>query len=190
MTEVEAGQVAPEILRWLQSLSSDIQTLREALLDRHVPPAAKRLIVSAMGYGLRALDLVPDQIAGGAGLADDCFVLRVAAELVMRHRIDNLPLPTLQKLSRLANDAATVRDFLGVEGYAALEAFVEKLPEQEFRGRTADQVISDEIIRGQFMREVADGQKDFKAPAELDPTRLESEVRTYLLTKLGVLHLQ
>lgn len=181
MPDMVEGRFAQEILRWLQSLPNDLETLREALLDRKPPPAAKRLLIGAMGYRLRSIDLVPDP-----NLADDCCVLRVAADLFVRHKIEGLPLSTLQKMSRLANDVETVKAFLGARGYAALEEFCEKLASESFRGRSPEQVLADEVARGQFLREVSDSCRGYAPPADLDATRLEIDVRNYMLTKLGV----
>ena len=47
--------------RFIQSLPHDLATLRETLLDRKPPPAAKRIIIGAMSYRMRAFDMVPDQ---------------------------------------------------------------------------------------------------------------------------------
>ncbi|MEK6608694.1 MAG: hypothetical protein AABZ30_13625 [Myxococcota bacterium] len=183
--ETESARFSSDILRWREGLPRDLETLREVLLDRRPPPAAKRLVVGAMAYRLRTMDLIPDHFPD-VGLVDDCCVMRVAADLFLRHKIENLPLSTLQKVGRLASDVERVQALLGPAAYKALEDFVTRLAEEPFRGHAPVTVLDDEVVRGQFMREVADSLRDYKAPPVADPARLGASARGYMLAKLGV----
>jgi hypothetical protein len=131
------------------------------------------------------MDLIPDDIRP-MGLADDVMVVRVAADLFMRHQVLGLPLSTLQKVGRLAADAEVVRAFLGERIYAALEAFVARLPDQPGRGVSPEQVIDDEEVRGRLLRQVEVSLARWTVPELSDPEAFERSTLNYLRAKLGL----
>jgi uncharacterized membrane protein YkvA (DUF1232 family) len=180
----EEARFAPDLLRWIESFPREIETIREALLDKHPPPVARRLLVGVLTYRVRQMDLIPDYM-NPVGLVDDCLVVRVAAELFLKYNVEGLPLPTLQKVARLANDAETVKAFLGDALFEALEQFVAKLPDQPFRDLTPEQILSDERVRGRLFIEVNDSLKGWKVPPVDDPARMERDAVNYLKDKLG-----
>jgi len=180
----EEARFAPHLLRWIESFPRDMETAREALLDKHPPPVARRLLVGVLTYRVRQMDLIPDYMQP-VGLVDDCIVLRIAAELFLKYNVEGLPLSTLQKVARLANDSETVKEFLGDPLFEALERFVGELPEQSFRDQTPEQILEDERVRGRLFTEVNDSLKDWKAPEVDDPARMERDVLNYLKDKLG-----
>jgi len=162
-----------------------METAREALLDKHAPPAARQLLVGVLTYRVRQMDLIPDYMQP-VGLVDDCLVLRIAAELFLKHNVEGLPLSTLQKVARLANDAEAIKNFLGDPLFEALERFVGALPDQPFRDQTPEQILEDERVRGRLFTEVNDSLKSWKAQEVDDPARMERDVLNYLRDKLGV----
>jgi len=181
----EEARYAPELLRWIEAFPREMEVVREAILDKHPPPVAKRLMVGVLTYRVRAMDLIPDYM-NPVGLVDDCVILRIAAELFLKYNIDGLPTSTLQKIARLANDSETVKQYMGDALFEALERYVAALPDQPFRDLTPDQILADERVRGRLFIEVTDSLKSWKTPEVTDAPRMERDVVNYLKDKLGV----
>jgi uncharacterized membrane protein YkvA (DUF1232 family) len=181
----EEARFAPELLRWIEAFPRELEVVREAILDKHPPPVARRLLVGVLTYRVRQMDLIPDYIQP-VGVVDDCLVLRIAAELFLKYNVDGLPTSTLQKVARLANDSEVAKQFLGDALFEALERFVGALPDQPFRDLTPEQVLSDERVRGRLFIEVNDSVKNWKVPPVDDLPRMERDVKNYLRDKLGV----
>ena len=182
----EEARYAPELLRWIEAFPREIEVVREAILDKHPPPVAKRLLIGVLTYRVRQMDLIPDYM-NPVGLVDDCLVLRIAAELFLKYNADGLPTSTLQKVARLANDAEISKAFLGDALFEAMERYVAALPDTPFRDLTPEQILADERVRGRLFTEVNDSLKSWKVPSEVeDPGRMERDVVNFLKDKLGV----
>ena len=91
----EEARHAPELLRWVEAFPREIEVVREAILDKHPPPVAKRLLVGVLTYRVRQMDLIPDRNEE-FGRADDSAVVRavlmeherVLADFAQRHRLN------------------------------------------------------------------------------------------------------
>lgn len=118
----------------------------------------------------------------GAARLDTCCVIRLASrKFLLQDGVQNLPLSTLQKIVRLGKEAESIQKLLGQEGYAAWEDKVAKLP-------AAEDILSDEGVRGQFLRHVAEAAQKYEkyeAPSLSEPEQL-LQLRNDLLAKVGV----
>lgn len=175
-----------EILRWIQSVPRDLETLREALLDRGSPASSKPLLIAAMGYRGHPAD--SDAVASPCVLGETACVIRVATELFIRDSIHAFPLSTLQKLSRLSREARAVSGFLGSTGYSALKEVVRQLPAQPVGALTSAEILADEVVRSHFLKDVerwAVQVSKTQLPVENAPL-LEVELRNHLLLVVGL----
>src|SRR5512138_1233897 len=127
---------------WLRSLAEDALALGAVLANDETSPTARRHVAGALNYLFKSLDLIPDGIED-LGFLDDAFVLRVAAsQAVKEPAAKETPV-----LARLASDAALVSELLGKD-YARLERYVDGLTRGAARGRTVEEILTDEGVRG------------------------------------------
>jgi uncharacterized membrane protein YkvA (DUF1232 family) len=163
---------------WLRALSDDATKLVALLADpesRSAPIAA-----AALNYLFKSLDLIPDGLED-LGFIDDAFVLRVAAAGVDAESRAGDSSGTLE---RLAGEAALIEEFLG-ETYPKLKSYVDGLGSARARGRSVQDILGDENVRGEFVREVAQWAAGYKAPAfHRDPKNLV-KLAAFLAAKLG-----
>src|ERR1700722_13219115 len=108
---------------WLRSLGEDAALLG-LVVEGTGPNEVRRYVVAGLNYLFKSLDLIPDGI-DDLGFLDDAFVLRVAAALALAESPTTAG-PGTDVLKRLAEDARSVKEFLG-EDYARLEFYVKNL---------------------------------------------------------------
>ena len=142
---------------WLKSLGEDAAQLGE-LANSDVPEGARRHAIAGLNYIFKSLDLIPDGI-DDLGFCDDAFVLRVAADLACAEH----PEARAGVLGRLGDEAALVREFLAGD-YPRLEAYVKNLRKGAARGRTVEDIMTDETARAAFLHEVAAWARDYQVP--------------------------
>lgn len=137
-----------EILQtFVDRYALDLKVVQAALADAGTPPAAQRVLVGALQYGLDMLDMFPDHFKG-LGIADDAIVLRLGARLAVAAGASD---PALAGLADETGEIAKVfPDLVG-----PLEQLVAKLPEREVRGRTTDRILSHKDTRLSFDSDVA-----------------------------------
>lgn len=162
---------------WLKSLAEDAQSLAALLEQAASPPAARRTAAAALTYLFKSLDLIPDGLED-LGFIDDAFVLRVAAALVGEGERD-----TGGVLAKLSAQAALIQEFLGAD-YALLEQYVQKLESGSARGRTVTQILEDDAVRADFVREVAEWSAGYAAPSFTRDTRSLVKLRSFLAARL------
>src|ERR1700677_2556156 len=95
---------------WLRSLGEDTAALGQ-IVTGDAPEPVRRYVVAGLNYLFKSLDLIPDGI-DDLGFLDDAFVLRVAAALALAESPTTAG-PGTEVLKRLAEDARSVKDFLG-----------------------------------------------------------------------------
>jgi uncharacterized membrane protein YkvA (DUF1232 family) len=179
---IDEAVFAPKFQAWIDSYERDIALFREVLGEDSAPVALRRLLAGGLMYLIKQLDLIPDYYKP-VGLIDDCMVLRITADLGGEH-LGELDPKHMKALFKLANDADTVRQFLG-ESYRTLENYVRLLPEQPVHGITGDTAATDKAVRTNLFRAVDEEMKGFEAKSIEDGPRAERELKSYLHLKLA-----
>ena len=163
---------------WLQTLGEDAKALGHMVQS---PPSdgVMRYCASGLNYIFKSLDLIPDGI-DDLGFCDDAFVIRVAAALACAEE------PALRggDLARLADDAKLVEEFLE-EDYPRLVTYVQGLRRGAARGRTVDDIATDEAIRDVFVREVAAWAAEYQVPSFTRDVKTLIKLKAFLSAKLA-----
>jgi len=113
------------------------------------------------------------------------MVLRAAVMLATEKDLGNLPAELVRGLGRLANEAEVVQDFLGADLWPRFKKHVQRLPDQVVRGRSAAQIVDDELARAALFKEVGDALKSLPPAPVKDAEAVARTVRGYLQTKLA-----
>ena len=163
---------------WLRTLGDDARTLATHV-NANTSEAVRRYATAGLNYIFKSLDLIPDGI-DDLGFLDDAFVLRVAAALATVES----PVAKDGALGRLADDARSVKDFLG-DDYARLEDYVRRLRTGAARGRTVDDILGDEATRTQFLGEVTQWANDYKVPSFTREMKTLIKLKAFLSAKLA-----
>jgi hypothetical protein len=173
--------------RWLDVFPAWLRALGEdaAALGAMVGAASggddevQRYVAAGLNYIFKSLDLIPDGI-DDLGFCDDAFVIRVAAALA----IEADPAAKDGALARLADDARQVEEFLG-EDYARLVAYVKGLRKGAARGRTVDDIMTDESARTAFVHEVSAWAKEYQVPSFTRDVKTLIKLKAFLSAKLA-----
>ncbi len=167
---------------WSESIVSDVAALK-ALIESGAEPEARRLAAGALGYLVTRMDLVPDW-EGGIGALDDVMVLRVCAQLAAGHGLGSVSESHEINLSRMANEAERISEFLGGAAYDKLRTYCAKLSETAVRGRTPANVLADAAARKALFAEVDDEVKKTVPVVITDAADAEVRLKAYLSHKL------
>jgi len=163
---------------WLRTLASDATELG-TLLGSELSEGARRYVAGGLNYLFKSLDLIPDGIED-LGYLDDAFVIRVAANLGVTST------PAAREtavLARLSGEASLVAELLGKD-YARLEKYVEGLTRGAARGRTVDEILTDEGVRGAFLIELSGWAGGYQAPAFSRDEKNIIKLQSFLGAKL------
>ena len=163
---------------WLRTLPSDATELG-ALLGSDLSEGSRRYVAGGLNYLFKSLDLIPDGIED-LGFLDDAFVVRVAASLALKGDAAAREHPVL---SRLGHEVSLISDLLGKD-YARLERYVEGLTRGAARGRTVDEILSDESVRSVFVNELAGWSASYEAPAFSRDEKNIIKLQSFLGAKL------
>jgi uncharacterized membrane protein YkvA (DUF1232 family) len=164
--------------QWLRSLGEDAGQVGDTLSIRAVDDDATRSLVAGLNYIFKSLDLIPDGI-DDLGFLDDAFVLRVACALAAAAR----PEAKEGVVQRLSDDAHAVRAFLG-DDYARLETYVHGLRKGAARGRTVEDIVTDEGTRSQFLNEVRAWSTGYQVPGFTRDQKTLVKLKAFLNAKL------
>ena len=167
---------------WLRSLGTDAQDLGDVLAAPGVPEDALQSIAGGLNYLFKSLDLIPDGI-DDIGYLDDAFVLRVAASLALEEDLGAVDKDHVANVSRLGSEAATVKAFLGND-YDRLVAYVRGLRNGAARGRSVDDILRDEAVRGEFLGDVRGFAKTYESPAFAREEKNLIKLRAFFNEKL------
>ena len=91
-------------------------------------------------------------------------MLRVAADLALREDTGETAAETLRPINVLANDCDMLREYLDKD-YGRLEAYVKGLRKGAARGRSVDDILGDESVRGEFLSDVRGFAKSYESPS-------------------------
>ena len=164
--------------QWLRSLGEDAALVGDALAAHPGDDDAVRSLVAGLNYIFKSLDLIPDGI-DDLGFLDDAFVVRVACAQACAAR------PEVKEgaVQRLAEDAASIRDFLGAD-YARLETYARGLRKGAARGRTVEDIVTDKAIREQFLQEVKAWSASYQVPTFTRDPKTLVKLKAFLNSKL------
>jgi uncharacterized membrane protein YkvA (DUF1232 family) len=164
--------------QWLRSLGEDAAQVGDTLAAGAGDDEATRSLIAGINYIFKSLDLIPDGI-DDLGFLDDAFVLRVACALAGAAR------PDVKQgvIQRLSDDTHTVRDFLGAD-YGRLEMYVRGLRKGAARGRTVEDIVTDDNTRAQFLTEVRAWSTGYKVPSFTRDPKTLVKLRAFLNAKL------
>ncbi len=168
---------------WIEGLVDDAKLMERLVELPGVPKDARTLAAAALCYLVSRLDLVPDW-EKGAGVLDDAMVIRVAAALAADKGLGEPPVEILRELSRLANEAETVAEFLGPPLYARFKAFVEELMAKEVRGRFPATIVEDAKARQLLFAEVEDEVRRASTAPPIDAEAVGRMVKNAIGSKL------
>jgi len=165
---------------WLGALGTDAAALG-AIVSSDDPEPVRRYVVAGLNYLFKSLDLIPDGI-DDLGFLDDAFVIRVAAALALAEH-PHAKGSHADVLTRLAEDARAVKDFLG-DDYVRLEGYVKNLRKGAARGRTVEDIMTDATERGAFTGEVKGWSESFEAPSFTRDPKTLIKLKAFLNAKL------
>jgi uncharacterized membrane protein YkvA (DUF1232 family) len=167
---------------WLQELSSDARAVASSLLSPHLSTEQRVWLAGALNYLLRSVDLIPDGVED-LGYLDDAFVIRYA----IREAFVVQPFESeeLAELTRLAQEAENVGEFLGDEDASRLGDYVSGLRISKVRGRSPSDVGEDENLARQVIDEVASWAESYCAPSFNRDEKTLVKLRSFLSTKLA-----
>lgn len=179
MTELQ-NRCLDTFPEWLRTLAADASDLAQVLSSAGCPEGARRYVAGGLNYLFKSLDLIPDGIED-LGFLDDAFVLRVASSLAVAESPDAKGhSPTL---GRLAGEASLVSELLGKD-YPRLESYVRALRTGAARGRTVDEILGDEQVRGTFLGEVKGWASSYAAPTFTRDEKNLVKLQSFLSAKL------
>lgn len=161
---------------WLRTLGEDAGALG-SLVTTEANEEVKKYVISGLNYIFKSLDLIPDGI-DDLGFCDDAFVIRVAAALACETEARD------GVVGRLANEAKDVEEFLG-EDYARLVAYVKGLRKGAARGRTVDDILTDDAARSAFVHEVDAWAKEYQVPTFTRDVKTLIKLKAFLSAKLA-----
>lgn len=163
---------------WLRSLGEDAAALG-TIVESTSSEAVRRNVSVGLNYIFKSLDLIPDGIED-LGFLDDAFVIRVAADLAIKADASAREQPVL---ARLAHDTAIVSELLGKD-YARLVRYVEGLTRGAARGRTVDEILTDEGVRSAFLVELGGWSSGYEAPSFSRDEKNIIKLQSFLGAKL------
>lgn len=162
---------------WLKSLAEDAQSLAGLLEQGEASPAARHAAALGLNYLFKSIDLIQDGLED-LGFIDDAFVLRVAASQVSVGERDAAGV-----LAKLAEQAKLVAELLA-DDYPRLERYVQKLENGSARGRSVSQILEDDAVRAELVREVGQWAASYAAPSFARDARSLVKLRSFLATRL------
>jgi hypothetical protein len=169
---------------WLRTLGEDAGALGDAVAKPKGGAGAgneevTRYIASGLNYIFKSLDLIPDGI-DDLGFCDDAFVIRVAASLACE--ADSSAHEGV--LGRLCDEAKQVEAFME-EDYPRLVTYVKGLRKGAARGRTVDDIMTDESVRTAFVHEVTAWAKEYQVPSFTRDVKTLIKLKAFLNAKLS-----
>lgn len=167
---------------WLRSLGDDAERLGQILAGEQLPEAARQALAGGVNYLFKSLDLVPDGI-DDIGYLDDAFVLRVAAEQALREDVSGLPAEPLRNLTRLAEEAATIREFLGTD-FGRLDLYVTGLRKGAARGRSVKEILLNPQVQSALLTDLRGFARAYTVPGFAREEKNLVKLRAFFDAKL------
>jgi hypothetical protein len=165
---------------WLRSLGEDAGALGTMVGNTgEGNEEVRKYVISGLNYIFKSLDLIPDGI-DDLGFCDDAFVLRVAAALA----VESDGAAKNGVVGRLADEANEVKEFMG-DDYDRLVSYVKGLRKGAARGRTVDDIMTDESARSAFVHEVTAWSREYQVPTFTRDVKTLIKLKAFLSAKLA-----
>lgn len=169
---------------WLRTLGEDAGALGSIVgnagdANASANEEVRKYVIAGLNYIFKSLDLIPDGI-DDLGFCDDAFVLRVAASLAVE--ADGAAKDGV--VGRLADEASEVKEFMG-DDYERLVSYVKGLRKGAARGRTVDDIMTDEAARSAFVHEVAAWSREYQVPTFTRDVKTLIKLKAFLSAKLA-----
>ncbi len=168
---------------WAETIRQDIDAYKTLLESEQADDKARKLAGSALAYLCSKMDLIPDWNEG-IGVIDDVMVLRVCAALSQDHDRGGLSAASEATLDRMANQADSIKEFLGGPIYDKLKQYCSKLTELKVRGSTVSELVSDEAARKRFYAALDEDVEKTVPIVISNPNDAELRLKAYLSHKL------
>jgi uncharacterized membrane protein YkvA (DUF1232 family) len=169
---------------WAETIRQDIDAYKTLLESDKADERARKLAGGALSYLVSKMDLIPDWNEG-IGVIDDVMVLRVCAVLSQDYDRGALAAAAEASLERMANQADTIKEFLGGPIFDKLKQYCSKLGDLKVRGKTVGDVIDDATARATFYQTL-DEEIEKTVPIVIsDPVDAELRLKAYLTHKLA-----
>jgi uncharacterized membrane protein YkvA (DUF1232 family) len=166
---------------WLRGLAEDVEELTGLLDDTSLNDEARESVAGGLNYLFKSLDLIPDGVEH-LGYLDDCFVVRIAAELAL-NAAEDASTDALRVLGRLANDAEVIHDFLDSDT-SRLVTYVKTLRRGAARGRSVNDILTDEDTRAEFVQDVKAFSQGYRNPGFPPEEKSLVKLKAFLDAKL------
>lgn len=167
---------------WLRRLGRDASALSDIVAAGGVPRPTSELVVGALNYLFKCLDLIPDGV-DDIGYLDDAFVLRVACEQAVAEDLSAVPETQAATLQRLAEEAVDVRAFLG-DVFPRLSSYVTGLRRGAARGRSVSDILEHPDLRAAFVREVGEFASVYRPPSFTQEEKNLVKLQAFFAAKL------
>lgn len=168
---------------WAETIRADIDAYKALLESAKADAHSKKLAGAALLYMVSRMDLIPDWNEG-IGVIDDVMVLRTCAQLIQGHEHGQLAGAAVAALERMANEADSIKAFLGADLYDKLKNYCARLGDEAVRGRTPGALIDDAELRKALAIELDDELKKTVPIVINDAKDAELRLKAYLTHKL------
>ncbi len=172
------------LAQWALGWRKDLKALEQALEADKAHAEIRRYAAAALNYVVSRMDLVPDW-EPAVGLFDDLMVVRIcAAQGIAAGGSEGLDDAVAAEWKRLADQADSVRDFLGDDLFAKLRAYCDRQTREAVRGRSPDQLVADPKARAQLFTEVEAAVSRAGEVSVPDASQAAVRLKAYLGHKL------
>ena len=180
----DADQVIEPVKEWVETIREDIEAIKAVVDSSGAEAEARQFAAAALNYLVTRMDLVPDH-QDAVGVMDDVMVLRVCADLASQYGIgSDLSTADTAAFGRLTNEVEHIEKVVGAELYAKLRAFCGRLKNESVRGRSPEQVVSDESARTALYKEVEADLTRLPPASFAEPEMVIAKFKSYLHHKL------
>lgn len=159
---------------WLGALPHDLKVLIDALDDENLPSDGRKAAAAGLVYVVSTRDAVRDT-ESFASFADDCIVLRLAAQEVIQEKNED----TEFFVSRFPDFFSSIDDEIGVcrsalgEAFPKLEAKWQSVKGTKFKGKSMGQFVESEDAAELLY----DNVLEFRADYPVDETMLSDKFK-------------
>jgi uncharacterized membrane protein YkvA (DUF1232 family) len=183
--EIAVSEHIEHVKEWIKSFRQDVEIIKTVVTTEAVDGRARKYAAAALNYLVTRMDLVPDW-NGTIGLLDDVMVLRVCLDLARAYQVEKPLEPEVRaRVERLIDDTGDIEEFLGVELYAKLRKHCAGLNETTVRGRSPEQIVTDQAARKELFDEIDDDLVRMTEASFDDGDAIALNFKSYLHHKLA-----
>ncbi len=164
---------------WLRTLGDDVQTVMTALETMSIGEDSRKALAGGINYLFKSLDLIPDGI-DDIGYLDDAFILRLAAKSAS----DSADGELAEKLNVLSTDVDLFRELLDEPLFIRLEKYAADLTKGAARGRTVEDIVTDQAVLKELKAEVDSFVEEYTSPGFSKDEKNLIKLKSFLEAKL------